>query len=170
MMIKSILTLLIVSGLCGTIFGTFSVQAADVKVTWTEPGKYRDIYPGNQGRKRFQESTFKELEKHLLKLAKALPESQTLKIDVTDVDLAGDVHASRMRDIRVIKEIYFPRIKFSYKLINEEQAIIQSGDVNIKDMNFMMGISSRYRNKSLGYEIKLLDDWFKDQFVDNMKQ
>jgi hypothetical protein len=169
-MIKSILTLLIVSGLSGTIFGTFSVHAADVKVTWTEPSKYRDIYSGNQGKKRFRESTFKELEKHLLKLAKALPESQKLEIDVTDVDLAGDVNSSSMRDIRVIKEIYFPRIKFSYKLINEELAIIQSGDVNIKDMNFMMGISSRYRNKSLGYEKKLLDDWFKDQFVDNMKQ
>ena len=170
MMIKSILTLLIVSGLCGTIFGTFSVQAADVKVTWTEPSKYRDIYSGNQGKKRFRESTFKELEKHLLKLAKALPESQKLEIDVTDVDLAGDVNSSSMRDIRVIKQIYFPRIKFSYQLINEEQAIIQSGDVNIKDMNFMMGNSSRYRNKSLGYEKKLLDDWFKDEFVDVVKQ
>lgn len=169
-MIKPILMLLIVSGLCGTIFGTSSAHAADVKVTWTEPSKYRDIYSGNQGKKRFRESTFKELEKHLLKLAKALPESQTLEIDVTDVDLAGDVHASSMRDIRVIKEIYFPRIKFSYKLINEEQVIIHSGNVNIKDMNFMMGNSSRYRNKSLGYEKKLLDDWFKDEFVDFVMQ
>lgn len=170
MMIKPILTLLIASGLCGTIFGTTTAQAADVKVTWTEPGQYRDIYSGNQGKKRFQESTFKELEKHLLKLAKVLPESQKLEIDVTDVDLAGDVHASSMRDIRVIKDIYFPRIKFSYKLINEEQAIIHSGNVNIKDMNFMMGNSSRYRNKALGYEKKLLDDWFKDEFVDFVMQ
>jgi hypothetical protein len=170
MMIKPILTLLIVSGLCGTIFGTNTAQAADVKVTWTEPSKYRDIYSGNQGKKRFRESTFKELKKHLLKLAKVLPESQTLEIEVTDVDLAGDVHAGGMHDIRVIKEIYFPRIKFSYKLINEEQAIIHSGNVNIKDMNFMMGNNSRYRNKSLGYEKKLLDDWFKDEFVDFVMQ
>ena len=165
-MIKPILTLLIVSGLCGTIFGTTTAQAADVKVTWTESGKYRDIYSGNQGKKRFQENTFKTLEKHLLKLAKALPESQLLEIEVFDVDLAGDVHAGGMHDIRVIKKLYFPRIKFSYKLLNSERAIILSDNVNIKDMNFMMGNSSRYRNKALGYEKKLLDDWFKDEFVD----
>jgi hypothetical protein len=170
MMIKKLLTFLTVSGLCGTIFGIFSVQAADVKVTWTEPGKYRDIYSGNQGKKRFQENTFKALEKNFLILAKALPESHLLEIEVFDVDLAGDVHAGGMRDIRVIKDLYFPRIKFSYKLLNAEKAIILSDNVNLKDMSFMMGISSKYRNKSLGYEKKMLDDWFEGAFVDFVMQ
>jgi hypothetical protein len=167
MMIKQH-TLLIVSVLCGAIYGMSSVQAADVKITWTEPGKYRDIYSGNQGKKRFQENTFKALEKHLLKLAKALPESQLLEIEVFDVDLAGDVHAGGMRDIRVIKDLYFPRIKFSYQLLNSEKAIILSDNVNLKDMSFMMGNSSKYRNKSLGYEKKMLDDWFNDEFVNHV--
>ena len=169
-MIKPILTLLIVSGLCGTIFGTSTAQAADVKVTWTEPSKYRDIYSGNQGKKRFRESTFKELEKHFVKLAKALSESQLLEIEVTDIDLAGDVHASGMRDIRVVKDLYFPRMAFSFKLTNAEHVTIHSDTVDLKDMNFMMGTRSRYRNKALGYEKKLLDDWFKDEFVDFVMQ
>ncbi len=165
---KQLLTLLIFSGLCGTIFGITSAHAADVKVTWTEPGKYRDIYSGNQGKKRFRENTFKELEKHLLKLAKVLPESQLLEIEVLDVDLAGDVHAGGMHNIRVIKEIYSPRIKFSYKLINADKAVIHSDNVNLKDMNFMMGNSSKYRNKSLGYEKELLDDWFDSTFSNDV--
>jgi hypothetical protein len=105
------------------------------------------------------------LEKHFLKLAKALPESQILAIEVTDVDLAGDVHTGGIRQIRVVKDLYFPKIKFSFKLINTEKAVIQSGNANLKDMNFMMASRLKYRNKALGYEKQLLDDWFKGAFV-----
>lgn len=162
---KIILTLLTALVLYGTILGISSVEAADVKVTWKEPNKYRDINPGTEGKKRFQKNTFEALEKHLIKLAKALPESQLLEIEVTDVDLAGDVHASGMRDIRVVKDLYFPRMAFSFKLTNAEHVTIHSDIVDLKDMNFMMGTRSRYRNKLLGYEKKLLDDWFKDEFL-----
>jgi len=169
-MSKSLLTLLTVSLLCGTFLGLASVQAADVNVTWKSPEKYRDIYPGTQGKKRFRESTFKTLENHLLKLAKALPESQTLTIEVTDVDLAGDVHSSGLRQIRVIKDLYFPRIKFSFQLTNAEKETIQSGHVNLKDMNFMIRSRLRYKNKTLGYEKQLLDGWFKDAFTDDINK
>ena len=139
-------------------------QAADVKVSWINPEKYRDIHAGEENRKRFKENVFKVLEAHLLKLAEALPESQTLKIDVTDVDLAGSVHHGGSRQIRLIKDIYFPRIKLSFQLLNADQSIAHSGEENLKDMNFMMGTRLRYRNKSLGHEKKLLDDWFDETF------
>ena len=164
-MTKAILTLLTASLLCGTIFEISSAAAADVKVTWTEPNKYRDINAGTEGKQRFRKNTFEALEKHLIKLAKALPESQLLEIEVTDVDLAGDVRVSGMRDIRVIKDLYFPRMAFSFKLINVENVTIHSDIVNLKDMNFLMGPRLRYRNKLLGYEKSLLDDWFKHAFV-----
>ena len=162
---KLLLNLLTILIIYGTAFGVFSVQAADVQVTWKHPDKYRDIKAGTEGKIRFRKNTFKALEKHLIKLAKALPESQTLEIDVTDVDLAGDVHASGMRNIRVVKDLYFPRMVFSFKLINPEHVTIHSDTVDLKNMNFMMGTRSRYRNKLLGYEKNLLDDWFKDEFV-----
>jgi hypothetical protein len=165
--ILNLLTVLIISGIA---FSAFSAQAADVKITWKNPDKYRDVDSGNTGKKRFRENTFSALEKHFVKLAKALPESQILEINVTDVDLAGDVHASGMRDIRVIKDLYFPRIKFSYKLVNTEQEIIHHDDENLKDMNFMMGSALKYRNKVLGYEKKMLDDWFKKAFSDYVEK
>jgi hypothetical protein len=170
MMIKPLLTLLSVSVLCGPVLGLPSAQAADIKVTWTNPDKYRDIHSGRDGKKRFRESTFRELEMHLSKLAKALPESQILDIEISDLDLAGDVHGGGIRDRRVKKDIYFPRIKFSFKLINPEQAIIHSGNVNLKGMNFMMGGRLRYKNKTLGYEKQLLDEWFKGSFSGYVKK
>jgi hypothetical protein len=164
MMIKQLLTLLTILVLGSIFIALPSAHAAKINVTWSDPSKYRDIDAGTEGRKRFQENMFSEFDKHFSKLGKALPEDQTLDIEVTDVDLAGDVHAGGMNQIRIVKDLYFPRIKFSFKLINADKAIILSDNVNLKDMNFMVGGSLRYRNQALGYEKQLLDDWFKDTF------
>ena len=138
--------------------------AATSEVTWTDYENYRDIHPSSEGRKSFRERTFKIFEKHFAKLAKNLPEGQVLKINVTDVDLAGDTHSGGINQLRVIKDIYFPRINFSYELINTDGSIITSDEIVLKDMSFMMGSNSKYRNKSLSYEKVMLDDWFTKTF------
>tara|TARA_R110001583_G_scaffold195427_1_gene373233 strand:+ start:1475 stop:1963 length:489 start_codon:yes stop_codon:yes gene_type:complete len=139
-------------------------NAATSEVTWIGYEKYRDIQPGSEGRKHFRERTFKNLEKHFAQLAEKLPEGQVLNIKVTDVDLAGDTHIGGISQIRIIKELYFPRMNFSYELVNADNSIVRSGDVVLKDMSFMMGSNLKYRNKSLGYEKVMLDDWFTEAF------
>ena len=156
-------------------------MAANSEVTWTDFKKYRDINAGNQGRKNFRERTFKSFEKHFTQLAKSLPEKHVLKIAVTDVDLAGDTNAAvinprsmnhsgmkhlNMNRTRVVKDIYFPRMTFSYQLVDAEGVVIKSEDVVVKDMNFMSSSRLKYRHKVLGYEKKMLDEWFKDTFSD----
>lgn len=138
--------------------------AASSEVIWTDYESYRDINPGNSGRKQFRERTFKALEQHFAKLAATLPAEQTLKIDVTDVDLAGDTNAGGINRMRIIKHIYSPRMNFSYQVLDADGKVIQSDEVVLKDMNFMSGSNLKYRNESLGYEKKMLDDWFKETF------
>jgi hypothetical protein len=163
-MIKSLQILLAVSVLCGAVFIQPAAEAAEVNVTWKNPDKYRDVYAGNESKKRFRESTFKELEKHLLALAEGLPKKQTLEIEVTDIDLAGDVNHAGSRQIRIIKDIYFPRLEFSFKLLAADGTTILAKKEKIYDIGFMAGVSLKYRNKKLGYEKQLLDDWFKETF------
>jgi hypothetical protein len=154
----------IVTVLISTLLLTPSVFAASSEVTWTDYKSYRDINEGNDGRKQFRERTFKDLENHFAKLAATLPADQTLKVDVTDVDLAGDTHAAGINRTRIITHIYSPRMNFSYQLLDADGAVIESDDVVVKDMSFMSGSNLKYRNKSLGYEKKMLDDWFEDTF------
>ena len=152
-----------------TVFAVPSVMAGESEVTWTNPDKYRDVKANDmESRKRFEERTFKNLEKHFAKLAAQLPEGQTLKLDVTDVDLAGDVNAGGIERIRIVKEIYFPRMKFSYELVGADNSVIVADEINLKDMNFMTGSRLKYRNDSLGYEKKMLDDWFKKTFKEHI--
>lgn len=143
--------------------------AATSEVTWTDYEKYRDIRPSsNGGRKQFRENTFKNLEKHFAKLAENLPEGQVFKIEVTDVDLAGDTNAGGINNYRIVKDIYFPRMNFSYQLVNADGSEVVSAEVALKDMNFLMGSSLKYRNQSLGYEKKMLDDWFFNVFKEHI--
>jgi hypothetical protein len=138
--------------------------AATSEVTWNNFEKYRDIHPSNESRKHFRERTFKNFEKHFSQLAKKLPEGQVLKIKVSDVDLAGDTHSSGINQVRIIKDIFIPRMNFSYELIDADKSIVISGDIVLKDMGFMMKTSLKYRNQSLGYEKAMLDKWFADTF------
>jgi len=156
--------ILIVTLLTTSLLLSPNTFAASSEVTWTDYKSYRDIHEGNGGRKQFRERIFKDFEKHFAELAATLPEGQTLTIEVTDVDLAGDTHLGGINRTRVVKHMYPPRMNFSYKLVDAEGKVIQSDEVILKDMNFMSGTSLKYRNKSLGYEKKMLDDWFDDTF------
>lgn len=145
-----------------------AVQAAQVEVKWTNPDKYTDIKAGEGHRKKFQEQTFKTLEEHFAKMAEMLPEQQKLLVDVTNLDLAGDVNYT-MKRIRIIKDIFTPRMKFNYQLLNADNTVVKSEDVSLNDMGFMMSNSLKYRSKSLSYEKKMLDDWFRNTFEDSLK-
>lgn len=151
------------------VIGAPAALAAESEVTWTNPEKYRDVKPNDtESRKRFEERTFKNLEKHFAKLAATLPKGGTLKFDVTDVDLAGDVNAGGIQRMRIVDTLYFPRIKFSYEYVDANQNIVVADEINLKDMNFMTGSRLKYRNDSLGYEKKMLDDWFKKTFKEHI--
>ena len=143
-------------------------NAASSEVKWTDYESYRDILPGNGNKKAFRERTFKALEEHFAKLASTLPEKQVLKIEVTDVDLAGDTHAGGMNQYRIVKEIYRPRMEFNYQLLDESGKVIKTEEVNVKDMNFLSNSQLKYRNEFLGYEKKMLDDWFAEAFEEHI--
>lgn len=141
------------------------VQAAQVEVQWSNPDKYTDIDPGQEHRQRFKDRTFKEFEKHFAKLAESLPENQKLLFDITNVDLAGDVNFGSMQRIRIVKSIFFPRMEFSYQLLNADNTVIKSEAVALKDMGFLNHTRLKYNHQFLSYEKELLDDWFKKTFA-----
>jgi hypothetical protein len=143
---------------------TPSAFSASSELTWKDYKSYRDINSGTEGKKQFRERTFKEFEKHFAKLAETLPKDQQLKIEVTDVDLAGDTNAAGINRIRIIKDLYIPRMEFSYQLLDSNSKVVLADEVKLKDMNFMSNSQLKYRNKPLGYEKKMLDDWFKTTF------
>ncbi|REL28382.1 DUF3016 domain-containing protein [Thalassotalea euphylliae] len=153
-----------------SVFSLTTANAGTVSVEWTNPDDYRDIRPTNESRKRFKERTFKDLEQFVTKLAAELPQGYELKLNVTNLDLAGNVEFGRTQQIRIVRQIHFPSIEFDYQLIDGNSQAVASEQVSLKDMNFLHHIKSNLLSKSLGYEKRMLKEWFNKTFAEQIQK
>ena len=104
----------------------------------------------------------------MAKLAEQLPKDYKLNVEFTDLDLAGDVRYGGMDEIRVVKPIYFPRIKLDYSLTDKDGTVLSKDtDVELKDMGFMDKIKMG-RDESFYYEKRLLTEWFGEQILPSL--
>ncbi|WP_337879293.1 DUF3016 domain-containing protein [Rheinheimera sp.] len=143
-----------------------AAQAADIKVEYVDQKKFTDIKPSNEPKGSFEKRTLAGFDKIFADLAAKLPEGYLWKVKVTDIDLAGDVNymfTQTGQDIRVIKEIFSPRINFSYELLDSQQKVVLSEELKLRDMAFMSR-SHLNRSQALSYEREMLERWFKDKF------
>jgi hypothetical protein len=140
-----------------------AAYAGEAKLTWQEPDNYTDIREGHESRDAFREKLFSDFELIFADLAKRLPQGYVLEVTVTDVDLAGEVsllHHFAWRDIRIFKDIYFPRMSLKYTLKDRDQRLLLSGSEDIKDMGFLFGWG-RFSMTRFGFEERMLRNWFK---------
>ncbi|QXD24939.1 DUF3016 domain-containing protein [Opitutia bacterium ISCC 51] len=153
------LTLLILSSLIAA-----GAASAQVEVTFQEPEQFRDIDYGDGNTRRGIKVHIPILEKHIIKFGKRfLKEGQTLTMTVTDVDLAGDYEpwlSPDFDDIRIVKDIYPPRISFSYELKDAEGKVLKSGEENLVDMNFQYRMRVRTHDE-LFYDKEMITDWMR---------
>jgi hypothetical protein len=140
-----------------------AATAGTVEVRFIEPDKFADARDGVHSR----EDVLKTLEERLKQLgAKKLPASQTLQVEVLDIDLAGDAFPRvALRDTRVLRgRADWPRMHLRYTL-REGDKVIKSGEDRIADMNYLMGSLRLNQDSPLPYEKRMLDNWFDERIV-----
>ncbi len=97
--------------------------------------------------------------------AQWVPDGQTLKIQFSDIDLAGDFepwHSGQMSDVRIVKDIYPPKLKFHFQLIAADNAVLREGDKELRDLGFMMNADRS--NEAMQHEKRLLEKWLREEF------
>lgn len=135
---------------------------AAVTVTFAHPEKFRDM-PFSQ---RDREDVLKELGEHFAHLGRNLPPGQDLRIEVLDLDLAGELRPNfRGRDdIRILRGgADWPRMKLRYTLESNGQ-VISSGEEQLSDMMYLNRLPRYADGDTLRYEKRMIDDWFKQKF------
>ena len=105
------------------------------------------------------------LREHFNRLSEQLPAGQMLKVDVLDIDLAGEEFPRvSVQEIRVLKgQADWPRMHLRYS-IEQDGRPVASGDSEISDPGYLMG-SNRYSQEAYGYEKQMLDDWFRKEVL-----
>ena len=133
------------------------------EVNFLQPERFADA-----GRGRDAEQVQATLAQHLQALAaRHLPASQTLTVDFTDIDLAGNLRpASRMgQEVRVLRGgADWPRLALHYALSDKGQ-VIASGDENLADMAYLQHATALRTQTALPYETRLLSAWFEQRFA-----
>ncbi len=139
----------------GTPLGAHA--AGQVQVKWIEPEKFADAGRGGVERER----TLQTLSEHLQALGKQLSDGQTLDIEVTDVELAGELEPfSRLHhDVRVLRgRADWPRISLRYTLSQGNRTLAR-GEADLSDPNYLYRSPRLGQGHALAYEKRLLDDW-----------
>ena len=97
--------------------------------------------------------------------ARSLPQDQTLQITLHDVDLAGEYQPGRgmaLQDVRIVKDIYPPRIELSWQILGADGATISAGETVLRDTGFMTG-SNAIATDPLRYEKRMLSNWLNEE-------
>lgn len=92
-----------------------------------------------------------------------LPPGEHLAIVITDIDRAGSFEPWRpspLRDVRIIKDIYPPRIDLRFQLRGADGKLIREGTRKLRDPAFLSG-GTTTSNSNLRYEEALLDRWLR---------
>jgi hypothetical protein len=137
--------------------------SAAVTVAFVHSDKFRDMPFSPSDR----EQVLKDLGEHFAYLGKDLPPGQDLRIDVLDLDLAGELRPNfhGRNDIRILRGgADWPRIKLHYTLESNGK-VIGSGDDELSDMMYMNRLSRYGDGDTLRYEKRMIDDWFKQKFA-----
>jgi len=140
-------------------------KASNVTVAFKEADKFTDA------RSHFNGSTdqyyLDTLAAHLQKVAaRHLAAGQKLEVTFTDIDLAGDFIPTNpnMQDVRIIKDIYIPRMTLIFKVTGPDGKVVKEGERRLNDLNFMSNIGLIDRDQPLYYDKALLTTWVQKEF------
>jgi hypothetical protein len=143
--------------------GVGAVHAAGtVQVSFVNPENFFDM----RDRAYTVEASVKALEKVLIDTATPyVADGQTLKVEVLDVDLAGETRSGASAlDVRVLRgRADWPRITLRWSL-EGGGAAARSGQAVVQDMSYLQRLPPTLADTHLVYEQRMLAEWFREQF------
>lgn len=136
----------------------------NVDVAFFEPKKFTDVRDRAMG--NYEDTSYlDQLRDYLVAQARPIvPVGGTLTVTFTDVDMAGDFEpwrGFRWDEIRVVKEIYPPRIQLAFRLTDASGEIVKEGKRDLRGLGLM---TRGFADDTLRHEKALLDDWLRSEF------
>lgn len=141
---------------------TAALSNDNVTVQMVSPDQFAELRQNRNFGDMRDGSWLVELQKHVVDRAgRRLASGQHLDVNITDIKRAGDFEPWRgpnFNDIRVVKEIYPPRIDLNYVLKDGNGSVVREGSDELTDLAFLRRIV-RNDTDPLRYEKRLIDDW-----------
>ncbi len=169
MKLYRLITIALAGAVGATGLSAASVNGANelAEVIFLEPKKFTDVKDRDMG--DYERTTYLDsLRDHLLQQAKYfVPAGHRLSVTFTDIDMAGDFEPWRgpwFSDVRIVKDLYPPRLELSFKLTDAAGNIVKQGKRERRDLAFLMKITMAFRDDPMRHEKGLVDDWLRNEF------
>lgn len=138
-----------------------------VSVSWTDPAQFGEIkFSGNRWESK-RGTWVADLAEYVRdESAQRLSRGQTMQITITDIERAGRYEPTArasLDDIRIVKDIYPPRMSLTYTLKGPDGQVLAEGARKLVDHGFLNG-SSLSNSDPLRYEKRMVDDWLRREF------
>ncbi|MEO8994110.1 MAG: DUF3016 domain-containing protein [Rhodanobacter sp.] len=152
--------------MAATSAATMANSAARVSVTYANPQTFSENRQfGAQDRRRGSHY-LEPLKAHLIKRAtRMLPPNDRLDVTITDIKLAGAYEpwrSLRYGDVRIMRDIYPPRIDLTFKLLDANGTVLREGSRKLRNINFLHGgLATLGDSDPLRYDKALLSDWLR---------
>ena len=145
-----------------------AATAPRAEVVFVSPEKYTDVRDSYTGTDSGRDAILDQIREYVIEEAnRFLPAGDKLLVSFTDIDLAGDFEpwrGPRWDDVRIVKDIYPPRMDLSFRVTNASGQVVKEGTRNLTDMAFLMKLTTAFPDDPLRHEKALLDDWFHSEF------
>ena len=141
---------------------------AATHVTWSDPATLSEVRENTCRGSVKPEEWLGELARYLQRrAAKVLAPGQRLDVTITDIRRAGICEpwrGPRWDDVRIVKDLYAPRIDLRFELADSDGRRISEGERKLRDAAFLRRAVPLPADDPLRYEKRMLDDWLQREF------
>ena len=151
------------------VLGISSSAAANAEVKFIEPKKFHDVEVTGFNRNTGIEMVQKQLNEMINEVTSTvIPESETLLIEVTDIDLAGYMEyffGPTNRDMRIVTDHDRYRLEFKYQLKTNSGEVKKEGAIHIKEFLYRLPREPKYSKYQLvNYMRDDIEKWANQTF------
>lgn len=146
-----------------------SLDAGPVTVSWTDPAGFTEI---RYSRNRFEAvrgDWVRDIARYVAtRSARVLDQGERLEVTITDIERAGEFEpgAGGGDRVRIVRDIYPPRIDLAYELRDVSGNVVASGERSLRDLGFLHRQSGTVTGGDpLRHEKRLVDDWVREDLA-----
>ncbi|BCT92523.1 hypothetical protein LYSHEL_15470 [Lysobacter helvus] len=138
-----------------------------VAVRWNDPAEFTEIRHSQNRYLAAQGDWVEKLARYVQESTqRALPAGERVDIDILDITRAGQYEwmFSNAQDIRVMRDLYPPRMDVQFKHYDANGTVIAEGERRISDLAYLNGPQPLSSSDPLRYEKRMIDRWVYREF------
>lgn len=140
-------------------------DSGPVSVQWNDPATFAELRHSHNRNEATRGDWLTQLAQYLRKRAEPrLGSGERLQLTIVDVDRAGDYEpwlGLQHQDIRVVRDIYPPRMTVRFKHVGADGQVISEGERKLTDPAFLTGASPIDSSDPLRFEKRMIDSWLR---------